>query len=225
MVTYASEETLVPERTIPRALLLGTIIVTACYIALNAAYLHVLPMKDVIASRGVAADAANAVLGSGGARLASLVVLVSTLGALNGIVLAGPRVYYAMAQDGLIFRWMGAIHPTFRTPHRAIALQALWTSVLIATGTYDALMSRVVYTEWIFFAMMALGLLVLRRRPGYAPRFRAPGYPVAPLIFAAAALALVVGQVVAAPVSSAIGLGLVLLGIPVYLGARVLLAP
>ncbi len=220
MVTYASEETLVPERTIPRALLLGTVIVTACYIAMNAAYLHVLPMGDVIASTGVAADAANAVLGSGGARLASAIVLISTLGALNGIVLAGPRVYYAMAQDGLIFKWMGAIHPTFRTPHRAIVLQAIWTSVLIATGTYQALVSRVVYTEWIFFALMALGALALRRRPGYAPAFRAPGFPVTPLLFAAAAIALVAGQIKAEPLSSALGLGMVLIGLPLYFKRR-----
>jgi APA family basic amino acid/polyamine antiporter len=216
MVTYASEETVAPERTIPRALVIGTLIVTACYVALNAAYLHVLPIPAVIASRGVVADAANAVIGSGGTAVAAGIVVVSTIGALNGIVLAGPRVYYAMAQDGLLFRWVGGVHPTFRTPHRAIALQALWTSVLVATGTYERLFSRVVYTEWIFFAAMALALLALRRRPDYAPRFRVPGFPAAPLVFAVAALAVAAGQIVSAPRNSALGIALVLAGLPVY---------
>ncbi|HEY2806352.1 MAG TPA: amino acid permease [Gemmatimonadales bacterium] len=217
MVTYASDETVFPERTIPRALVIGVLIVTACYIGMNAAYLHVLPIPAVIASRGVVADAANAVLGSGGATLAAAIVVVSTLGALNGIILAGPRVYYAMAQDGLIFKWMGGVHPRFRTPNRAIALQALWTSALIATGTYETLVSRVVYTEWIFFALMALALIPLHRRSGYAPRFRVPGSPVTPLLFAAAALAIAIGQIAAAPRESAIGLLLVAVGIPVYI--------
>ena len=216
MVTYAAEETLEPERTIPRALIIGTLIVTACYVALNAAYLHVLPLAAVSASHSVAADAANAVMGSGGATAAAAIVIVSTLGAINGILLAGPRVYFAMAKDGLVFQWLAGVHPRFRTPHRAIALQAAWATVLVATGSYESLFSRVVYTEWIFFALMAAALLPLRRRAGYAPRYRVWGFPAAPLLFALAAAAVAANQIASKPWDSALGIALVLAGLPVY---------
>ncbi|MFC1543696.1 APC family permease [Gemmatimonadota bacterium] len=216
MVTYAAEETIRPERTIPRALLIGTLTVTACYIAMNAVYMHVLPLDRVIASERIAADAADVILGSGGAGLMSGLVVFSTFGALSGIILAGPRVYYSMANDGLIFRWLGGIHPRFRTPHRAIALQAVWSSVLVATGTYQALFTRVVYTEWIFFAMMAFGLFRLRRRRDYRPSYRIWGYPIVPAIFVLASAAIVFNQIVGDPGESAFGLALVLVGLPVY---------
>ncbi len=220
MVTYAAQETVDPRRTIPRALALGTLLVTACYVALNAAYLHVLPIGAVSASHSVAADAASAVLGASGARIVAAVVVVSTLGALNGIILAGPRVYYAMAQDGLLFRWLGAVHPVFRTPHRAIVLQAAWTCALVATGSYDSLFSRVVYTEWIFFALMAVALLRLRRRADYAPTYRAPGVPALPLVFALAAAAIAAFRIASPLSESAPSIALVLAGVPVYLGWR-----
>jgi APA family basic amino acid/polyamine antiporter len=121
-----------------------------------------------------------------------------------------------MAGDGLLFRWTGALHPRFRTPHRAIVLQAVWSSVLVVTGTYRALFTRVVYTEWIFFGLMALGLIVLRRRSDVRRDYTVWGYPWLPLVFAAAAFAIVLHQVVSDPVEAAIGLGIVLLGLPVY---------
>src|SRR5439155_22429276 len=95
----------------------------------------------------------------------SLLVIVSSLGAMSGIILAGPRVYYAMAEDGLLFAWMGALHPTFRSPYLAIVAQAIWSSVLVLTGTYGTIVSLVVYTEWIFFGALAIGTMVLRRSP------------------------------------------------------------
>jgi len=216
MVTYGAEETVDPERTLPRALIVGVLVVTACYIALNAVYLHVLPLETAATSERIAADAADAVVGSGGGALMSGLVMFSTFGALAGIVLLGPRVYFAMARDGHVFAWLGAVHDRFRTPHHAIGVQALWASVLAATGTYRALFTRVVYTEWIFFGLMTIGLLMLRRRPDYSPRYRMPGYPVVPVLFAAAAFGIAVNQMVAQPQSSAIGLGLVLAGLPVY---------
>jgi len=217
MVTYTAGETRDAARTIPRALVVGTLVVTACYAGLNAVYLRVLPLAQVRASTRVAADAADVLFGGGGAALLSALVLVSTLGAVNGIILSGPRVYYQMAEDGLLFSWLGALHPRFHTPHRALALQAVWASVLAATDSYRALFTRVIYTEWIFFALMAAGLFRLRRRPGYRPAFRLWGYPVVPALFVLAALVIVVVQVAAAPKSGALGLGLVLLGLPLYL--------
>jgi APA family basic amino acid/polyamine antiporter len=216
MVTYNAEETVDPRKTIPRALTLGVLIVTFCYVALNAVYFSVLPLETVISSDRVAADAADAVVGHGGAFMSALVVF-STFGAISGIILAGPRVYFAMARDGLLFRWLAAIHPTRRTPHRAIWIQGLWASVLVLTGSYRALFTRVVYTEWIFFGLMAVGLFIVRRRSDVRRQYSAWGYPVAPALFALSAFAIVVNQVLADPSESMIGLGFVLLGIPVYL--------
>ena len=216
MVTYTAGETVDAARTIPRALILGTGIVTVCYAGLNAVYLRVLPLDAVRASTHVAADAARALFGAGGATLVAGLVLVSTFGAANGIILVGPRVYYSMARDGLLFRRLGDVHPRFRTPHIALVIQAVVASVLAATNTYGALFSRVVYTEWIFFAAMAWGLIRLRRRADYRPSYRVPAYPLVPAVFIAASVVIVVTQVAAAPAGSAIGLGLVLIGLPVY---------
>ena len=143
-------------------------------------------------------------------------VIFSTFGALAGIVLAGPRVYYAMSRDGLVFAWAGQLHPRFKTPHRAIALQGIWALVLLFTGTYGQLFSRVVYTEWIFFGLMALGLIIVRRRRGRAGDYPVWGYPWTPLLFALAAFAIVANQLIAGPADAAMGLGLVLAGLPVY---------
>jgi APA family basic amino acid/polyamine antiporter len=216
MVTYAAEETRDPERTIPRALVIGTLLVTACYIALNAVYFHVLPLATVVASTRVAADAADAVFGSGGAVTMAALVAFSTFGALSGIILSGPRVYQSMARDGLLFSWVGELHPRFKTPHRAILLQAIWSAVLVSTGTYRTLFSLVVYTEWIFFGLMAGGLYILRRRADYAPPYRTWGYPLTPAIFIASTAFIVLNQVMSDPRQSALGLLLVAAGWPIH---------
>jgi APA family basic amino acid/polyamine antiporter len=216
MVTYNAEETQNPRQTIPRALIIGTLLVTACYMALNALYLYVLPFEVVATSTRVAADAADAVLGRGGGSVMSAIVLFSTFGAVSGVILAGPRVYYAMARDGLLFQWAGEIHPRYRTPHRAILLQAIWSSVLVFTGTYRVLFTRAIYTEWIFFGLMALGIFVIRRRDDVRRDYSTWGYPLVPILFALAAFGIVINQVIAEPVDSAVGLGLVVIGFPVY---------
>jgi len=216
MVTYTGDETVDARRTIPRALVIGTLAVTASYIAVNAAYLAVLSPAAVAASNRVAADFADRVLGTGGAAAMSALVILSTLGAMTGIILTGPRVYLAAANDGLLTEWIGAVHPRFGTPHHAIMLQAVWASVLVATGTYRALFTRVVYTEWIFFGLMTAGIFVLRRRAGYAPAYRAWGYPILPLLFIGATAVIVVNQLAADPIESATGLLIVLAGLPVY---------
>jgi basic amino acid/polyamine antiporter, APA family len=178
--------------------------------------LLVLPLDRVLASTHIAFDATSAVAGSGAASAISVLVIVSSLGANSGIILAGPRVYYAMAQDGLLFHWMATLHPRFHTPYRAIVAQAMWSSALVMTGTYGTIVSRVIYTEWIFFGALAVGTLVMRRSKSYAPAFRAVGFPFTPILFAAMCLAIVVNQVVSDPKNSAWGLGLVAAGLPVY---------
>jgi APA family basic amino acid/polyamine antiporter len=216
MVTYTAEETRDPERTIPRSLVLGTLIVTACYVGLNVVYLSVLPIDRVIASSRVAADTFEALVGTRGGSLVSALVMFSAFGALNGVILAGPRVYYSMAQDGLLFKALSDVHPRFRTPGRAIALQGAWAAVLVLTGTYRELFARVIYTEWIFFALLAIGVVLMRRRPGYAPRWRMPGVPLIPVVFALVSFAIAFNQIRVDPLNSTIGLLLVLVGLPVY---------
>ncbi|MGH7583553.1 MAG: APC family permease [Gemmatimonadales bacterium] len=205
MVSYSAGETVDPERTIPRALLLGTLIVTAAYLAMNAIYLYVLPLDRVASSSYIAADFAAALFGRGAGAAMAAVVMFSSAGALAGVILTGPRVYHAMAQDRLAPRWIAAVHPRFQTPHRAVVLQALWAAVLILTGTFRALFTRVVYTEWIFFGCLAVGLMLLLRR-----------IAVLPAIFAIAAFTVVIEQVAANPRDALFGLGFVLTGLPVY---------
>src|SRR6476646_2304205 len=216
MVSYSAGETRNPERTIPRALIIGVLIVTACYTLLNAAYLYVMPLGSVATSTRVAADAMERVLGPVGSKAITVVIIVSALGSLNGIALAGPRVYYAMAQDGLVFRWMGALHPKRQTPYLAIAAQAVWACILATTNSYRALFGRVIYTEWLFFALLAAGIFVLHRRGQYTPKFLAFGYALLPIVSCVTSAAIAANQIWAAPRESFWGLSLLLMGLPVY---------
>ena len=204
-VTYAAGETHNPEKTIPRALLFGMVIVTLCYLSLNAAYLHVLPLNTVLNSQHVAADAASVLVGPRAAALVAGLVVVSAFGGLSGTVLQGPRVYYAMAQDGLAWRAMGTAHSRFQTPHVAIAAQAIWASALVATGTYRALFTRVVYTEFLFFGLLTIGLARLQRR-----------WTFSALLFLTGCAAVVGNQLYADWKESATGLLMVAAGLPVF---------
>jgi len=214
MVTYTAGETRAPERTLPRALLMGTLIVTACYMLLNAAYQYVLTPPEVSESTRIAVDAMQRVLDGRIAGAIAIVVIVSALGSANGIILAGPRVYFAMAEDGLAFRWMAAIHPRGHTPHLAIAAQAAITCVLIATNSYRQLFTRVVYTEWIFFALLAVGLIRLRQQGKMQIGKIKLGIAA---VFSVTAIAVAVNQAAADVRSAAWGCGLILVGVPVYL--------
>jgi APA family basic amino acid/polyamine antiporter len=216
VVTYTAGETIDPRRTIPRALALGILIVTSVYVALNTVYFYVLPLDRVMASTRVAADAATALLGDRAGGAIAALVMASVFGALCGSMLAAPRVYFAMARDGLLFHWIDDVHPRFRTPHRAIVLQGIWASLLVWTGTYRQLFTRVIFTEWIFFALMAGGIFLLRRRPDYQPAYRVWGFPWTVLVFVCASAAIVVNRLIAEPLDSAIGLALVGIGVPVY---------
>jgi APA family basic amino acid/polyamine antiporter len=216
MVTYTAAETTMPVRTIPAALVLGVGIVTAAYVLMNLVYLRVLPLEQIRATSRIAADAADVIFGRGGSTLLGILVVISTVGSLTGIILTGPRMYYAMAQDGLAPSPLSRVHPTYRTPAVAIAAQAVVAAILAGTGAYRQLFTRVVYTEWLFFALMAGGLFVLRRRRDYNPAYRTWGYPFVPIVFIIASLAIVAQQLVADPKEALIGLGLVALGVPAY---------
>jgi APA family basic amino acid/polyamine antiporter len=204
-VTYAAGEVHNSEKTVPRALLIGMIIVTVAYLSLNGAYLHVLPLQTVLKSQHVAADAAGVLIGNRGAIVVAILVIVSAFGGLSGTVLAGPRVYYAVAQDGLAWRAMGVAHPRFHTPHIAIVAQAIWASALVATGTYRTLFTRVVYTEFLFFALMTVGLVRTQKR-----------WSSSAIVFLVGCVVVVGNQLASDWKESAFGLLFVAVGFPVY---------
>jgi len=211
MVTYNAEETVEPERTIPRSLIIGTLVVTFSYVTLNAVYMYILPLDQVATSTRIAADVANVLLGHGGGVFMAILVMFSTFGAVGGIVLAGPRVYYSMAQDGLLFRWIGDIHPRFGTPYKAIILQGVWSSVLVATGTYRELFTRVIYTEWIFFGLMAIGLFILQRKGIRKKR----GWLI-PAVFALCSFTIVINHFIQEPSQALSGFLLLAGGLIIY---------
>jgi basic amino acid/polyamine antiporter, APA family len=156
--------------------------------------------------------------GPRGAAFVSGLILCSIFGATNGNILGGARAYFAMARDGVMFASVGRIHPRFQTPHVALLVQGVWSIVLAATGTFEELFTYVIFTGWIFYAAAALAVVILRRkRPDLIRPYRVWGYPVLPLAFVVAALMIIINAMVRSPLESGAGLGLVLLGIPVYL--------
>lgn len=212
-----------PERRIPAALALGVGIVAVAYLGVNAVYLGALGPGGVAASPRVAADAAEALFGPLGARLVTAAVALSILGITNVIVLASPRVYFALAAEGVFLPSLARIHPRWGTPARAIAVQAVWASALALAGSIGALVNGVVFADWIFFGLGAASLFVIRRQgpgdgaPPALPAFRTPGYPWVPGFFVAAAALAVASAVATYPMESLLGVGLLALGGAVYL--------
>jgi APA family basic amino acid/polyamine antiporter len=152
------------------------------------------------------------------AKLVALMILVSIFSAANGIMLTAPRVYYAMARDGLFFEKLAQVHPRLQTPMFAIIAGAVWSAILAATGTFDQLLTYVVFVGWIFYALAAASVLVYRKREPETPRpYRVPIYPLTPILFILAAAALVLNTMIGQPTRAAIGLGMVMLGAPAYL--------
>jgi len=216
--TFAADEVKNPERTLPLALVLGTAAVSVIYILLNLVYYHVLPLLTIAQSPRVAAEAGIRLFGRGGAHWVTLAIIVAMLGCLNGMILAGARVYYAMARDGLFFRWCGNVHPKFRTPHLSLLFQAAWAVLLVLLGTYEQLFTYVIFAGWIFYALTALAVIVLRRKRPDLPRpYRVFGYPFVPAAFVIAAACFILNTLVARPVEAGMGSGIVALGIPAYL--------
>lgn len=210
-----------PQRTVPRSILLGVFIVIAVYIAANLAYMFVLGQDRIAASERVAADAMSAMIGPTGATLIALAILCSTFGAISANVLAAPRVLFAMARDGVLFTRLAAIHPTSETPANAIWSLAVWSGVLTLTGGYEHLITMSQFANWIFFTMVVLSVVVLRRKhPEWHRPYRVVGYPYTVVVFVVVSGAFVVNTLMASARSSLMGLVLLLLGIPVYLWSR-----
>ena len=218
---FIAEELIDPERNLPRALVLGVSLVVAVYLLANVAYLRTLGVSGLAHSGAPAADAFSAVLGTKGRGLISAGIAISTFGFLNLVILVSPRVYQAMARDGLFFPTLGRLHPRYQTPSAAILFQGAWAIILTLTGRYGDLLDYVVFGDWIFFAGVASTVFVFRSREEAGPerptlRFRMPGFPVLPIVFMLAALYVVVGSIASNPSNAIKGTALILLGVPVF---------
>ena len=217
-VTFVAGEVRDPRRVMPRAIITGTIAVVAIYLLTNVAYLSVLDVQGIAHSKLVAADVAQQLIGPAGVVFVSVTVMLSTFGTLNGSILTSPRIFFAMADDRLLFRAIGRVHPRFRTPYRAIVLSALLGIAFVMLRTFEQLADTFVTAIVPFLALAVLGVFRLRRRADYDPPFRVPGYPVVPVLFVASTLALLVNALLdpSSRVATAVVLGVVLMGLPVY---------
>lgn len=214
-----------PQRNVPRALILGMIVVLLAYGLVNLAYCYALPISEIQNANSslhrdalpVAAKAAQTFLGDNGPRLISLAFLLSTIGVLYGSILTNARMPYALAKDGLFFRRFARLSEKSAAPVASIILQAVWASVLAASGTFDQLTNYVVFAGWIFYAATTSAVFVLRRKMPDAPRsYRTPGYPFIPLVFILVAVALLVNTLITARLEGLLGLLLIALGLPIY---------
>ncbi len=216
-VTFSDGEAIEPQRTIPRALVIGTAALTALYLFANIGYLAAMGADRVAVSERVAAEAVTMVLGATAGSLVAIMIIISMFSAAHSVVITSPRVYFAMAKDRVFFGKLAEVHPRFRTPAFAIVASCGWAAVLAATGTFEQLLTYVVFVGWIFYALGAAAVIALRFKLPDAPRsFRVPGYPATPVIFVLAAIAIVGNTIVEQPVQSAMGIGIVLLGAPAY---------
>jgi APA family basic amino acid/polyamine antiporter len=180
--------------------------------------LSALGPAGVASSNRVASEAASLVVGPWAGKAVAAVILVSIFSAANGMALTLPRLFFAMARDRVFFARLAEVHPRFGTPASAIVSTSLWAAVLVLSGSFEQLLTYVVFMSWLWFALGALTIFAFRvREPRAARPFRTPGYPATPLLFIAAALVIVVNTVVAQPVQSLVGLGIALLGVPAYL--------
>jgi APA family basic amino acid/polyamine antiporter len=216
-VTFSAGETIDPQKTFARGIVIGTALLIGIYVFANVGYFAALGVNGVITSRRVASDAAEAVLGTWAAKGVAVVILVSIFSASNGLTLTLPRLFYAMSRDRLFFAKLAEVHPTFGTPAPAILGTALWSSLLVLSGTFEQLLTYVVFMSWLWFALAALAIFVYRRREPEAPRsFKTPGYPITPILFVLSGLVIVVNTVFAQPRQSLIGLAITVAGLPAY---------
>lgn len=216
--TFSAGETKDPSRTFPLAIGAGTAGLIVIYMLANVGYVSALGVDAAARSTSIAADAVRVVLGPGAAAFITVAILVSMFSAANGLTLTAPRAYFAMARDGLFFRGLATVHPRYGTPAVAIFTSSVWAMVLAATGTFQQLLTYVVFVGWIFYALGALSIFVYRRRSPDAPRpFRVPGYPLTPALFVLSAVAIVVNTLFVQPREALLGLGIMFLGTPAYL--------
>jgi APA family basic amino acid/polyamine antiporter len=216
--TYSAGETKNPQRNLPLGLFIGILACIAIYILAQLAYLYVIPAGEIAKSDRIAADAMALVVGPIGASIISFIILFSIMGATNQNFLCSPRVYYAMAKDGIFFKILANVHPKFRTPHVSIIAMGVWSMVLVLFfGTFENLFSYVIFGQWIFFGLTVAAVFILRKRRPDMPRpYKTWGYPVTPAIFILAALYISINSLLTAFGNSMKGLAIIVLGLPFY---------
>jgi basic amino acid/polyamine antiporter, APA family len=216
-LSFASGEVKDPQRTLPRAIIIGTLAIIGIYLLTNVAYLYVNPIETVAQSRLVAADTMLAIFGRGGVVLVSMFVMISSFSSLNGSMLASPRVFFAMADDGMFFETIAKVHPKYKTPYVAILLAALLGMILVMSRSFEALTDTFVLAIWPFYALGVAAIYRLRKSRPEMPRpYRAIGYPVIPAVFIVSVAAFVVNALIQDPVSTGLTFALILAGLPVY---------
>lgn len=215
-LSFLAGEVVNPQRTLPRAIIAGTLAIIAIYVTMNVAYLYVLPIVQVARSPLIAADMMTALVGRIGASFVSIVVAISTFGAVNSDLLGAPRIFYAAAEDGLFFKTLGRVHPTYRTPYISILFSAVLGIVFVLTGTFEQIADTFVLAIWPFYGLAVAGLYRLRRRSDLARPYRVPGYPIVPAIFIAACIYLVLSALIGDPLWTGLTFAIILSGVPVY---------
>jgi APA family basic amino acid/polyamine antiporter len=215
-VTKMTGEIREPARTMPRAFLYGILIVALVYISTSAAFAYLVPMQDVTNGQAFAAQIGEVLFGRTGGLLFSFFVIVAVLGSLAAIIMSAPRVYFAMARDGLFFPAAAAIHPRFGTPARCIGLQAVLASVLVLSGTFEEIVSYFFFIVLVFIGLTVIGLFLLRRRDTRMLQYSTPGYPFTPIVFLVLLLVMLFLLAAGQPKQSFLGVGVVLIGVPVY---------
>jgi|APGre2960657505_1045072.scaffolds.fasta_scaffold34427_1 APA family basic amino acid/polyamine antiporter len=216
-VSFVAGEIRDPQKNIPRSIILGVLFVIAAYLGANLTYIFVLGQPSIAASERVAADAMSAMIGPVGATLITLAIVCSTVGTIAASILVGPRVFFAMARDGVIFPQLGTVHPRFETPANAIWAMAILAGLMTLTGGYEHLITMAGFANWIFLTMIALSVVVLRRKhPEWNRPYRVVGYPFTVLVFVIVSTVFVVNTLIESTLSSLMGLGLLLVGIPFY---------
>ena len=205
-----------PVRTMPRAFIYGLLVVATVYILTSAAFIYLVPMQDVTNGQAFAAQVGEVLFGRTGAQVFSFFVIVAVLGSLAPIIMSAPRVYFAMARDGLFFPAAAVLHRRFNTPARCIALQAVLACLLVLSGTFEQIISYFFFVVLVFIGLTVFGLFLLRRRQTVTPEYTTPGYPLTPVVFLMLLLVMLFLLAMGQPKQSFLGVGVVLLGVPVY---------
>jgi len=216
-VTYVAGEVKNPGRNIPLSLIFCMIIVTSVYLLINFVFTYTLGIETMSTSSLVASDSASVFLGEKGTALVTIIILISLMGANNGFVLTSARINYAMAKDKLFFSLAAKVHPKFKSPANALMIQCVWACLLTFTGTFNQLITYIIFASWIFYGMSAGAVIILRRKlPELERPYKTPLYPWIPIIFILFAVFLTINTVMEAPRDAAIGAGIILLGLPFY---------
>jgi APA family basic amino acid/polyamine antiporter len=216
-LTFASGEVKDPQRNLPRAIVVGTLMIIAIYLLANAAYLYINPIGIMAKSPLIAADTMGALFGRIGVSFVSVVVMISTFGSLMGSMLASPRIFFAMADDNLLFEPIARVHPRWKTPYMAIGLACVLGVAMVMTQTFEQLTDTFVLAMWPFYALSVAAIYTLRKsQPQLSRPYKVVGYPIVPAVFIAAAIYLVVNALMTQPLWTSVTFGVVLLGLPVY---------